>query len=192
MRRVLGIAFLSAVLAGGCGGSSNSGSTSSSTSSTSTTTGAQTVTSTDKSFATVTPLGFSDATNSPQASAVKVLFLAIAPRANGFATNINVVREPSRGLTDPATIANAELAAIKRLERQAHGFSQLQPLTVGGQPARSVDYLNTPAGTRELHQRQVFVQHGSSIYSITYTALPGAYAANSAAMDQVLKSWTWR
>jgi hypothetical protein len=190
MRRAFGIAVIAAALVAGCGGSSHS--SSSDTTSTSTTTSGQAVTSTDNSFATVTPLGFSDATSSSQASALKVLYLAIGPRANGFATNINVVREPSHGLTDPSTIANAELASIKRLEAKAHSFSPLQSVTVGGEAAKSVDYLNTPAGTRELHQRQVFVQHGGSIYTITYTALPDAYAASAGAMDQVLKSWTWR
>jgi hypothetical protein len=189
--RALGLAIVVAVLVAGCGGSSHSGTSSGSTS-TSATTAGQTVTSTDKSFTTVTPHSFSDATSSSQASALKVLYLAIGPRANGFATNINVVREPNHGLTDASTVANAELASIKRLEAQAHGFSALQSVTVGGEPAKSVDYLNTPAGTRELHQRQVFVQHGGSIYTITYTALPAAYTASAAAMDQVLHGWNWR
>jgi hypothetical protein len=191
MRRAFGIGVVCVVLAG-CGGSSHSSGSGSGSTSTATTTAGKTVTSTDKSFVTVTPQGFSDQTSSSQASALKVLYLAIGPRANGFSTNINVVREPSHGLTDASTIANAEVAAIKRLESRAHGFSQLQSLTVGGEPARSVDYLNTPAGTRELHQRQVFVQHGESIYTITYTALPAAYAASIGAMDQVLHSWNWR
>jgi hypothetical protein len=192
MRRALGIGVVLAVLLAGCGGSSHSSGSSSGSISTATTTAGETVTSTDKSFVTVTPQGFTDQTSSSQASALKVLYLAIGPRANGFSTNINVVREPSHGLTDVSTIANAELATIKRLERQAHSFSELQSLTVGGEQARSVDYLNTPAGTRELHQRQVFVQHGGSIYTITYTALPAAYAASSGAMDQLLNRWTWR
>src|SRR5262249_8306873 len=114
------------------------------------------------------------------------------PRSRGFAININVVREPSRGMTNPAAIASFELNAIRRIERRAHAFSTLQPLTVDGAPARSVDYLNVPTGTRELRQRQVFVKHDGSIYTITYTALPATYAASAGAMDEVLGNWTWR
>jgi hypothetical protein len=191
MRRAFGIGVVCAMLLAGCGGSSHGSGSGSGSASTATTTAGQTVTSADKSFVTVTPQGFSDQTRSSQASALKVLYLAIGPRTNGFSTNINVVREPSHGLTDASTIANAEVTTIKRLESRAHGFSQLQSLSVGGEPARSVDYLNTPAGTRELHQRQVFVEHGGSIYTITYTALPAAYAASIGAMDQLFKSWTW-
>jgi hypothetical protein len=187
--RALAIAITSGLLVAGCGGGSKSSSV---TTTTSTTTAANTVTSTDGSFTTVTPRGFSDATATAQSSALKVLYLAIGPRSRGFATNINVVREPSRGLTNPATIAAFELNAIKRIERKAHAFSSLRPLTVGGAPARSIDYLNTPAGTRELRQRQVFVKHGGSIYTITYTALPVTYTASAGAMDEVLGNWVWR
>lgn len=189
--RALAVAITSAVLVAACGGGSSKTTKTGSTT-TSTTTAAHTVTSRDRSFATVTPHGFSDATNTAQGSALKVLYLAIGPRLQGFATNINVVREPSHRLTDPSGIAAFEVSAIKRIERKAHTFSPLQPLTVGGRPARSVDYLGSPAGTRELHQRQVFVEHGGSIYTITYTALPASYAASAGAMDEVLKNWVWR
>jgi hypothetical protein len=188
--RALAIAISVAVLVAGCGGGSSKSGSSRTT--TSTTAAGQTVVSRDKTFATVTPHGFKDATNSAQGSALRVQYLAIGPISHGFATNINVVREPSRGLIDADTIATFELTAIKRIERKAHSFSQLQPVTVGGLPARSVDYLNTPGGSRELHQRQVFVRHGNAIYTVTYTALPGSYAASAGAMDEVLKNWSWR
>jgi hypothetical protein len=187
--KALAVAISTAVLVAACGGGSHSSSTRTTTS---TTTAGRTVVSRDKAFETVTPRGFSDATNSAQGVALRVLYLAIGPIANRFATNINVVHEPSRGLTNPDTIVAFELSAIRRLEPRAHSFSQPQAVTVGGSPARSVDYLNTPAGSRVLHQRQVFVQHRNSIYTITYTALPAAYATSIGAMDEVLKSWSWR
>src|SRR3977135_2198644 len=95
----------------------------------------------DGRFATVIPAGFVDATKKVQGGAINIEYLAVGPRRQGFATNINVVREQSRGQASIDSIVGLELAGIKRLEPQAHSFSQVQSLTVDGEPARSVDYL---------------------------------------------------
>ena len=200
-RRLAVILAVSVPLAAGCGSTSVFGAKSASTSSTtrpaSTTAGTSsqtqpaTVTSVDGSFQTVVPSGFIDATRSVRSGVANVQYLAIGPRADGFATNINVIREPAQGRTDIARITGVEVAAIKRLDPRADRFSEPSEITVGGEPARAVDYYNRPTGERLLHQRQVFVARGQWIYTITYSALPDAYAAQAGAVDRVVAGWKW-
>jgi hypothetical protein len=150
-----------------------------------------TVRSTDGRFQTVIPAGFVNATRSVRSGVAIVQYLAIGPRHDRFATNVNVVREPAQGRSDVDQIVGLEIATIKRLAPRAASFSQVASLTVGGEPARAVDYLNAPTGNRVLHQRQVFVAHGGWIYTITYSAIPSAYDANVAALDAVTAAWRW-
>ncbi len=189
-------------LAAGCGSTSLFGAKSKSTSSTApaaSAAGATTtppappaaVTSIDGSFQTIVPSGFVDATRSVRSGVANVQYLAIGPRANGFATNINVIREPAGGRTDINRITGLEVATIKRIDPRADRFSRPTAITIGGQPARAVDYYNRPTGERLLHQRQVFVAHGQWIYTITYSALPEAYAAGVGAVDRVAAGWQW-
>jgi hypothetical protein len=200
LARRLAALILSAAAIAGCGSkttllgsksssSSSSTSTQAPASSTATTTTPPpgTVKSADGRFATVIPDGFAQARTGVQG----VQYLALGPRHNGFATNINVVNEPSRGQTSIDTITNLEIAGIKRLEPQAHQFSQPQSLTVDGQPARAIDYLSLPDKQRLLHQYQVFVAKDGTIYTITYSALPSSYSANLDAMKQVTDGWHW-
>ncbi|HET7050745.1 MAG TPA: hypothetical protein VFI54_20945 [Solirubrobacteraceae bacterium] len=202
--RRLAALILSASAIAGCGSKTTLLHTSSSSSSTSsqspaTTTGTATTTTTappgtvksaDGQFATVIPDGFVNARSSVQAP-IKIQYLAAAPSHGGFATNINVVAEPSGGQTRIDTIAGLEIAGVKRAEPQAHDFSQIQSLTVDGQPARAIDYLSLPDKHRLLHQYQVFVAKSGTIYTITYSALPSAYSDNLASVKQVTDGWHW-
>jgi hypothetical protein len=199
--RRLAALILSASAVAGCGSrttllrtSSSSSSTTSqaatTTSGTATTAPPGTVKSADGRFATVIPEGFANALGSVQAT-IKIQYLAAAPSHNGFATNINVVAEPAGSQTSIDTIAGLEIAGVKRAEPQAHDFSQIQSLTVDGQPARAIDYLSLPDKHRLLHQYQVFVAKNGTIYTITYSALPSTYDDNLAAAKQVTDGWHW-
>lgn len=196
--------FLSAAAVAGCGSkttllhtSSSSSSSSASTTTqapataTTTTPPSGTVKSADGHFATVIPSGFVNALSRVQGSPINIQYLAVGPRHDGFATNINVVHESSHGRTSIDTITGLEIAGIKRLEPQAHQFSQVQSLTVDGQPARAIDYLSMPDKRRLLHQYQVFVAKSGTIYTITYSALPGTYSDNLASVKQVTDGWHW-
>jgi hypothetical protein len=151
---------------------------------------AGTVKSADGRFATVVPSGFADNTKTVQGGTVNIQYLATGPRREGFATNINVVREQFHGASEIDKITSLEIAGIKRFEAEAHQFSQVQSLTVDGEPARSVDYLSQPRD-RPLHQLQVFVVRGTWIYTITYSALPTDYGDDVSAMQQVTSGWHW-
>jgi hypothetical protein len=158
---------------------------------TTTTAPSGTVKSADGQFATVIPSGFVNALTSVKSSPINIQYLAVGPRHTGFATNINVVHEPSHGETNIDKITNLEIAGIKRLEPQAHQFSQVQSLTVDGEPARAIDYLSMPDKRRLLHQYQVFVAKNGTIYTITYSALPDSYNDNLASVKQVTDGWHW-
>jgi len=198
--------ILSASAIAGCGSkttllhtssSSSSTSTGASTSAagsgtaTTTTAPAGTVKSADGQFATVIPDGFVNALSRVQGGPINIQYLAVGPRHDGFATNINVVHEPSRGQTSIDKVTGLEIAGIKRIEPQAHQFSQVQSLTVDGQPARAIDYLSLPDKHRLLHQYQVFVVKGATIYTITYSALPSSYSDNLASVKQVTDGCHW-
>jgi hypothetical protein len=172
--------------------SQSSGATGASATTTTTTTAPPgTVKSADGRFATVIPDGFVNALSQVKAGPINIQYLAVGPRHDGFATNINVVHEPSHGQTSVDTITGLEIAGIKRLEPRAHQFSQVQSLTVDGQPARAIDYLSLPDKKRLLHQYQVFVVKNGTIYTITYSALPTSYRDNLASVKQVTDGWHW-
>lgn len=137
------------------------------------------------------PDGFVNALSQVPASPIKVQYYAAAPSHDGFATNINVVAEPGGGQKSIDTIAGLEITGVKRAEPQAHDFSQIQSLTVDGQPARAIDYLSQPDKHRLLHQYQVFVVKDGTIYTITYSALPSSYNDNLASVKQVTDGWHW-
>ena len=187
-----GTAVVTALVLAACGGSG----TKPPSSSTSTRTNAQfiapagTVKSSDGSFATTVPTGFTDETSSAHGGAVKVLYLAVGPRIDNQTININVFREAAAGRTDINAITAAELTGVRALMPHAHSFSPVSALTVGGALARSVDYQGLP-GDQLLHLRQVFVLHGGWIYTITYTALPNTYQAHVGAVDELIGRWIW-
>jgi hypothetical protein len=198
--RRLAALILSASAIAGCGGKTSllhsssaatSTGTATATTATATTAPPGTVKSADGQFATVIPDGFVNALSRVQGGPINIQYLAVGPRHDGFATNINVVHEPSRGQTSIDTVTGLEIAGIKRIEPQAHQFSQVQSLTVDGQPARAIDYLSLPDKHRLLHQYQVFVVEGGTIYTITYSALPSSYSDNLASIKQVTDGWHW-
>jgi hypothetical protein len=188
------------LMAAGCGSTTAVGSRSNRTSSTaakagpakaSPAAGGASVTSAAGSFQTVIPPGFLDGTRSVPIHVANLQYLAVGPRSHAFATNINVIRESARGRTGIDQIVGMELATIKRLEPRASGFSPVSGMTIGGDRARVVDYINRSSGGPLLHQRQAFVVHDGWIYTITLSALPSTYAANLGALNRVAAAWRW-
>jgi len=182
-----------ALLLAGCGSSKSSSSTSSSSSSNSarTATAGQRVSGRDGGFTTILPTGFTDATQRANTGTVNIQFAASAAPANGFATNINVIRSQVRAGTDISQLTDRELAVLRKQLPSAHQFSRTTSTTVAGQPARELDYIAAPLRRVQLHIRQVFVVNNSFAYTITYTALPSTYSSQLSALDQVLSAWRW-
>jgi len=186
--RATSVLCLAAVILSGCGGGSGKSTRTKSTPAPAPTTatassGAPTRAA---SFTTVVPHGYTNDTNRARGGPFNFLYLIVGPQR----TNINVVRERVGGLTDMDVIARAELRNVKRILPKAHQFSPVTVTTVGGDPARAVDYFNSPTGEL-FHQRQVFVAHGGWVYVITYTARPALYASHLDALRQVVAGWRW-
>jgi hypothetical protein len=148
------------------------------------------VTTSGGGFSAVLPAGFRNATASAQGGPINILYLATGPRAAGLTTNINVVRQRSGGVTDMNAIVRAELRGLRLVLPQTLRISTPEPVTVGGESARALDYLYGPA-TRRLHLRQVIVEHQGWIYVITYTASSTGYTASLPALAHVISSWRW-
>jgi hypothetical protein len=148
------------------------------------------VTSGGRGFVAAIPAGFRNATASAQGGPVNILYLATGPRVHALRTNINVVREPSGGVTDMNAIVRAELKGLRVMLPGTIRISTPEPVTVAGEPARVLDYQYGPA-TRRLHLRQVIVEHAGWIYVITYTASSSGYAASLPALTQMINSWRW-
>jgi hypothetical protein len=150
------------------------------------------VQSTDGSFATVIPDGFSDVARAPRGGPVNnMLHAVVRPRVGNYLPSIDVVRQPKDGLSSTA-FARRDLRSIPQLAPppNAHGVSSPRTLTVAKAAARSISYFTQAMG-RVLHQRQVFVLHGRWIYTLTYSALSTEYSRFVAAIDRVIASWRW-
>lgn len=87
-------------------------------------------------------------------------------------------------------IVRAELRGLRVMLPETLRISTPESVTVGGEPARAVDYQYGPA-TRRLHLRQVITEHGGWVYVITYTASSTGYAASLPALAHVIGSWRW-
>jgi hypothetical protein len=187
LRAAIAPVVIVALAVTGCGSSSSS-------SSSTTTAGpapAGSVSARDGTFTTIIPAGFANRSSALAGAPITLLYAAVAPKVDGFHSNINVVGESSQGLSDPEVVAQQEIKNLKTAAPHTHAFSGIRPVTLDGAPARSVDYLNV-VGTRPIHQLQVFAVHKSRIYTVTYTALSSRYASSLPAMQQVLAAWRWK
>ena len=77
----------------------------------------------------VIPAGFRNAIASARGGPINVLYLAIGPRTEGFATNINVVRDRSAGVTNLDAVVRDELRGLKRLLPEIRPISSPEPPT---------------------------------------------------------------
>ena len=137
------------------------------------------------------PRGFRQETVPRSGGAVKFELVLAGSRENGFAVNINVVREPT-GTATVGTLAQDGITELKR-SGGAKAFSTVTHLTVDGASGLAVDFLASFGATGLLHERQVFTIHNGWGYVVTYTALPGAqYQRSLSALSECLASWRWR
>ncbi len=192
--RARGVAIIVfTLLLAGCGSGSKSSSTASTPSASTSTaiTGGGRVTGRDGGFTTVLPTGFTDVTSRANTSTVNIQLAATAPRANGFSTNINVIRSQVQPGTQVSSLTDREITVLKRQLPSARSFSAIRSTTVAGQPGRELDYLAAPLKHVLLHINQVFVINNNFAYTITFTALPAAYSSKRGALSQLLSAWHW-
>jgi hypothetical protein len=128
--------------------------------------------------------------------------VAARPR-DGFATNVNVVREgdlpddvstedyarESRSaLQNPKDLPADARAAVERLDPR--GFGPLEELELDGEPAYATDYTGTQSG-RVLRFRNIVALRDGVGYGITLTALRERFDEGLDGLDEVVESWRW-
>jgi len=153
---------------------------------------AQPVSAKDGGFRAVIPAGYSNGIATAAGKATEVEYLAIGPRAGGFATNLTVFRAPASGQDVKAVADRAlrQLAQRPSFLPKVSRLSSLRALTVDGESALAVGYVaKLRKSTRHY---QVFVVHGQWAYEINDVALPAQYAASLAHLDDVIRSWRWQ
>lgn len=117
----------------------------------------------------------------------------------GFAANINVLRQSSLAegvdvdqLTEESRRALQDPAVLEQLGGglAPSDISRVTRLELDGEPARAFDYSSEREG-RELRFRQVYVVREGSGYVVTFTALADDFEGGTAALGEVLDSWSW-
>jgi hypothetical protein len=157
------------------------------------------------------PDGWEDASDSEAADeAPKVIGVRFDSVVNGeaedgFAVNVNVLRERVPGGITASEYAELNIATLRnpsaagyppelaeRIEElDVSGLSRPRELELDGAGAMAWDYGTTQGG-RDLRQRQMAVVRDGAGYTITLTALPSQFEDGTEALDEVVESWSWR
>jgi hypothetical protein len=157
------------------------------------------------------PDGWEDASDSEAADeAPKVIGVRFDSVVNGeaedgFAVNVNVLRERVPGGITASEYAELNIATLRnpsaagyppelaeRIEElDVSGLSRPRELELDGAGAMAWDYGTTQGG-RDLRQRQMAVVRDGAGYTITLTALPSQFEDGTEALDEVVESWSWK
>ena len=157
------------------------------------------------------PDGWEDASDSqaadeaPKVIGVRFDSLVNGEAEDGFAVNVNVLRERVPGGMTASEYAELNIATLRnpsaagyppelaeRIEElDVRGLSRPRELELGGAGAMTWDYSTTQGG-RDLRQRQMVVVTDGAGYTITLTALPSKFEDGTEALDEVVESWSWK
>ena len=122
----------------------------------------------------------------------------------GFATNLNVIRETS--LAPDLRVDAYSRAGLRLLRRPgllsgelreifedigAHDFSDTGTLRLDGEEARFTDYSSNQGG-RALRIRSVSAIRRGTAYNISFAALRTHFEKDLDALRHVVRSWEWR
>jgi hypothetical protein len=157
------------------------------------------------------PDGWEDASDSqaaeeaPEVIGVRFDSLVNGEAEDGFAVNVNVLRERVPGgitaseyaelniatLRDPSAAGYPPELAERIEELDVRGLSRPRELELDGAGAMAWDYGTTQGG-RDLRQRQMAVVRDRAGYTITLTALPSQFEDGTEALDEVVESCSWK
>jgi hypothetical protein len=130
--------------------------------------------------------------------------LVVGEAEDGFATNVNVIREDVPSGFTPAQYAEASLAGLRdpagagfppeaaeMIERvNPSGITEPRDIELDGEDAVEWEYRSTQGG-RNLRVRQVAGVMGGAGYTVTLTALRDGFEDGSEALDEVVETWSW-
>ena len=157
------------------------------------------------------PDGWEDASDSqaaeeaPEVIGVRFDSLVNGEAEDGFAVNVNVLRERvPDGITaseyaelniatlrDPSAAGYPPELAERIEELDVRGLSRPRELELDGAGAMTWDYGTTQGG-RDMRQRQMVAVRDGAGYTITLTALPSQFEDGAEALDEVVESWSWK
>ncbi|MEX2194564.1 MAG: hypothetical protein WD844_04685 [Thermoleophilaceae bacterium] len=149
-----------------------------------------------------TPGGWDDRSDDSEefaASGFEPDIVLTADPEGGFSSNINVLRQGSLAdgvdadrLTEQSRQALQDPAVLEQLggDLAPSDISDVSALDIDGEQARAFDYSSEREG-QELRFRQVYTVREGSGYVLTYTALADGFEEGSAALDDVVESWSW-
>ena len=122
---------------------------------------------------------------------VRPSFVFQGPVTDGFAADVNVVRQP-RGSGDPPLDQLVELVAGQvSAQLDATRLGGRRVLALDGERAVAYDYRYQADG-RRLRARQLAVLHGGSVVFVNFTTTERVFARDLRALDQMVASWRWR
>jgi hypothetical protein len=166
---------------------------------------------TGKGYSYAVPDGWRDISEeAPDVPGVEVAGITpdtavIGEREDGFATNVNVIREgglpPGVSSSQYADITIAVLrdpAAsgfppefVEAIERiQPREISEPRDTELGGEPAVAWDYTSTQQG-EDLRIRQVASVVDDAGYTVTLTSRPDQEEEGVEVFDELVDSWRW-
>ena len=132
--------------------------------------------------------------------------LVVGEREDGFATNVNVIREdglPSgvaaaqyadaslAGLRDPVGAGMPPEVAQAIEKANLRQISEPRDAELDGEEAFAWDYRGTQDG-RDVRVQQVAAVMDGAGYTLTLTVLPDRFDEGGEALDQVIDSWSWK
>jgi hypothetical protein len=116
----------------------------------------------------------------------------VGPITNKFATNVNLVVQPSGGQKVLPADLPAQMEAGMRSQMPSYKILGSGRLTVAGTPAVRVDgsLIQPPANTA-VRNRQVFVLRGERVYVFTFSSASAAFARDVPAFDRMMQTVRW-
>lgn len=108
--------------------------------------------------------------------------------AGGFATNANVVAQPSPS-SSLASAVSQELPLVRQVLHPS-GLTQ-KAIRVAGRPADAISYtavFNAPSGRTSVAQTQIYVIDRGVLYVVTLTTSSGLRAAYSSTFAAIVSS----
>ena len=136
------------------------------------------------------PDGWKDRTEDAeeQTGGIAVDRLFIGPRVEGFATNVNVLREQR-----PADASLEEIEQRGRPQIRGVGgrnISPARPVELGGERALSHTYQIRQQGKLLRGEQYIAIRDGR-VYNVTVTSVPSAFADARSDFREITDSWKW-
>jgi hypothetical protein len=144
-------------------------------------------------YSFVPPDGWRDAAEAFEGSAIRVDAAYAEPEPqDGFANNVNVIRESPEGL-DPDRLDDY----VQEFRKQAGtlatdaGLTETEETELDGEPARTYTYESREPEQPRIRQQQVVVIHEDAIYTLTWSARRDTFEQSQAQLQRLLDSWRW-